>query len=121
MMLEANYALYRLGFVLLDELTDSVKVTFRNTSKTALPNEEKSAMKPSKREVQSVKFKQTLENAPSCPCCGAMTDNYGHSFASKIVVDGVVYYCNNPVCNGGRYHLTVGDDSSAQESGASAQ
>lgn len=56
------------------------------------------------------------EDIPSCPCCNARMDMYGHWYASRIVVNGMIYYCNNPICNGGRHGPSLKQDPTEQES-----
>lgn len=55
--------------------------------------------------------------APSCPKCNALMDLEGYSFASKLVIEGVFYYCNNPACNRGGCRELEHNDADQPESG----
>ena len=51
---------------------------------------------------------------PLCSCCGVIMDLYGRDFATKVRIDGVDYYCNNPQCccdNRPRWHTPTAKSS----------
>jgi hypothetical protein len=33
---------------------------------------------------------------PDCPCCGARMDSFTTGFGTKININGLDYFCNNP-------------------------
>jgi hypothetical protein len=35
---------------------------------------------------------------PDCPCCGARMDLFTTGFGTKIKINGLDYFCNNPAC-----------------------
>gem|GEM_PF-3325308 len=35
---------------------------------------------------------------PKCPCCKVPMDLFGRSYASKVIIEGIEYFCNNPIC-----------------------
>jgi hypothetical protein len=46
-----------------------------------------------------------------CPCCTATMDKYGFTFAFRIMKDGEIFFCNNPLCDGiQRSELTIQSD-----------
>lgn len=108
----------RLG--LFDDLAHSMKAAFRGRLvKTAVTEAEQSTGEAGERksiDVQNASKKQASENIPSCPCCNAIMDDWGFWFASKIHVDGMIYYCNNPICNGCPYNSSIRQDITTQES-----
>lgn len=120
-MIETCLAPYRLGRVLLGDLAGSMKAAFHDDAKTALPMDEQFASEPNKKErSRVVKFKQIIEDVPSCPTCGAMTEDYGRRFASEVVVGGTIRFCNNPACNGGQ-RSEAGKGSAQLSGGKTAQ
>jgi hypothetical protein len=48
----------------------------------------------------SIKGKdESLPGLPSCPRCGATMDlKRLESFGSRHIINGELYYCNNPIC-----------------------
>lgn len=49
-------------------------------------------------KVVDQSHKELVKEMPRCPCCNSYMDTYGQSFASSVIIEGITYYCNNPVC-----------------------
>lgn len=97
---------------LFETLTNSVKVAFHKginnngNIKAEAPEAGPSIYLPRTTEADAqtaADRKQTFGDIPSCPHCNARMDcRLCYSFASRIIVDDTEYYCNNPICHGGR-------------------
>jgi hypothetical protein len=71
------------------------------------------------KRVTSSEGQQPPEDVPPCPNCGALMDRYGLWFASKVLVEDAVYYCNNPLCNGGQHSVVDGQEAAIVAQGSS--